>query len=94
MNVLRIRSTEEFVVADRMSDPMRVTLYLPDETGRLAKQARLNLSGLLRTAVERELRGEAAEDARRIAGADVSTRAVPGGLELVVFIPAGEQPTV
>lgn len=71
---------------------MRVTLYLPDDTGRLAKSAGLNLSGLLRAAVERELRGETAENARRVAGADVTARAVPGGVELVLFIPAGELP--
>ncbi len=71
---------------------MRVTLYLPDETGRLAKEAGLNLSGLLRGAVERELRGDAIQDTLRIAGAEVTARGAPGGVELVVFIPAGELP--
>lgn len=71
---------------------MRVTLYLPDQIGHLAKQAGLNLSGLLRGAVERELRGDIVEDALRIAGAEVTARGAPGGVELVVFIPAGELP--
>jgi hypothetical protein len=74
-----------------MADPMRVTLYLPDALGRRAKDAGLNLSGLLRGAVDRELRGEETEGARRVTGAIVSARAVPGGTELVVFIPEGAE---
>lgn len=37
---------------------MRVTLYLPDELRTRAADAGLNLSALLRRAVENELRGE------------------------------------
>jgi hypothetical protein len=68
---------------------MRVTLYLPDDIGRLAKEAGLNLSGLLRGAVERALRDELREDAQRVPGATVTRRVVPGGVELVVFLPDG-----
>lgn len=34
---------------------MKLTVYLPDEIGQQAKSANLNLSGLLRYAVEKEL---------------------------------------
>lgn len=37
---------------------VRVTLYLPDDLRDRARAANLNLSRLLRDAVERELRGE------------------------------------
>jgi hypothetical protein len=37
---------------------MRVTLYLPDELRERARDAGLNLSALLRQAVEDELRGD------------------------------------
>lgn len=65
---------------------MKLTLYLPDALGRAAKDAGLNLSGLLRSAVEQQLRGELAE-AHRIPGAVVTSRAVPGGVEFVLFLP-------
>ncbi len=39
---------------------VRVTLYLPDELRTQAKAAGLNLSALLRRAVEAELRGDRA----------------------------------
>ena len=69
---------------------MRLTLYLPDALGRAAKDAGLNLSGLLRAAVDRELRGERMiEDAKRIPGAVLTSRPVPGGVELVLFVPEG-----
>lgn len=38
---------------------VRVTLYLPDDLRERASEAGLNLSGLLRRAVEEELRGSA-----------------------------------
>jgi post-segregation antitoxin (ccd killing protein) len=55
---------------------MRLTLYLPDELGQRAKDADLNLSRLLREAVERELRGEAQGPAVEIErhGASVEIR--------------------
>ena len=70
----------------RKKTGVRVTVYLPDALRKRAGDAGLNLSALLRAAVERELRGEG-EDARRITGASVSRRQVPGGTELVVFVP-------
>jgi hypothetical protein len=71
---------------------MRVTLYLPDDLGRVAKEAGLNLSGLLRGTVERALRDESGEEPQRVTGAAVTRRAVPGGVELVVFVPEGSGP--
>lgn len=71
---------------------VRVTLYLPDELRERARKADLNLSGLLRDAVQRELRGDVAEEGRPVAGAQVRARAVPGGMELTTFIPDGELP--
>jgi hypothetical protein len=43
----------------RNRNGVRVTVYLPDEMRKRAADAGLNLSALLRRAVEAELRGEA-----------------------------------
>jgi post-segregation antitoxin (ccd killing protein) len=59
---------------------MRVTLYLPDELRERANKAGLNLSGLLREAVERELRGDAP-------GIRSSGRRVKQSVELTVTVP-------
>lgn len=67
---------------------MRVTVYLPDDLRQRAAEAELNLSALLRAAVEAELAGEPGE-ARRLTDASVSVRPARRGVELVVFVPGG-----
>jgi hypothetical protein len=59
---------------------MRVTLYLPDELREQANAAGLNLSRLLREAVERELHGDAP-------GIRSSGRRVQQSVELTVTVP-------
>jgi hypothetical protein len=59
---------------------MRVTLYLPDELREQANKAGLNLSRLLREAVERELHSEAP-------GIRSSGRRVKQSVELTVSVP-------
>ena len=58
---------------------VRVTLYLPDELREQARAANLNLSALLRDAVERRLRGEAMPT--------VQTERVGDAVELRVSVP-------
>jgi hypothetical protein len=63
---------------------MYLHVYLPDELGAEAKKAKLNLSGLLRRAVEAELRGDAAPE--------VDVRRSGRGVEIVVSVPAALLP--
>jgi hypothetical protein len=58
----------------------RVTLYLPSPLREEAAAAGLNLSRLLREAVERELHGDAP-------GIRASGRRVKGAVELTVLVP-------
>ena len=62
---------------------VRVTLYLPDELRERARKAGLNLSGILRRAVEQELRGETT-------GGDVELERVGDSIELRISVPVGE----
>lgn len=59
---------------------VRVTLYLPDDLRQEALEAGLNLSRLLRTAVEQELHGESP-------GIRTSVRRVKREVELTVLVP-------
>jgi hypothetical protein len=60
---------------------VKVTLYLPDEIRIRAREAGLNLSALLRAAIERELRGEGPEET-------VEAYRVGDRVEIRVSIPA------
>jgi hypothetical protein len=62
---------------------VRFTVYLPDGLGQRAKDAGLNLSRLLRDAVERELRGEAPAPT-------VQVERVGTSIELRVSLPADD----
>lgn len=59
---------------------VRFTVYLPDGLGQRAKDAGLNLSRLLRDAVERELRGDAPP-------ASVEVERVGASIEVRVSVP-------
>jgi hypothetical protein len=59
---------------------VRVTVYMPDELRERARKAKLNLSRLLRDAVERELRGDSA-------GPAVELERVGSSVELRVSVP-------
>jgi hypothetical protein len=62
---------------------VRVTVYLPDELRERAKAKNLNLSRLLRDAVERELSGEGATPG-------VELERVGGSIEVRVKVSAAE----
>jgi hypothetical protein len=62
---------------------VRVTVYLPDELRERARARNLNLSRLLRDAVERELRGEAPAPA-------IDLERVGSSIELRVTLPVDE----
>lgn len=62
---------------------VRVTVYLPDALRERARAENLNLSRLLRDAVERELGGEAASPG-------VELERVGGSIELRVKVSAAE----
>ncbi len=61
---------------------MNTHVYLPDGLGQRAREAKLNLSGLLRAAVEREL-GEAPETP----ASRVTVRRVGARIEIRVSLP-------
>ena len=62
---------------------VRFTVYLPDGLGQSAKDAGLNLSRLLRDAVERELRGDAP-------GPAVEVERVGTSIEVRITVPADD----
>jgi hypothetical protein len=64
---------------------MYLHVYLPDDLGAAAKAAKLNLSGLLRRAVEAELRGEGS-------GVEVLLRRDGDVIEVVIRIPDADVP--
>ena len=66
-------------MAVNITNGVRVTLYLPDELRERARAANLNLSRLLRDAVERELGAEAP--------GTVQLERVGGSIELRVSVP-------
>jgi hypothetical protein len=70
----------------RNRNGVRVTLYMPDELRRQAREAGVNLSRTLRAAVEQELRRDAPEP-EHITGARLSAQKAPGGVELTLFVP-------
>ena len=62
---------------------VRVTVYMPDDLRNRAQAAGLNLSRLLRDAVERELRGDAPSPA-------VELERVGSSIEVRVSVPVAE----